>query len=153
MSAVSRPDTSCTRSVPLRCAGEVICAFQPCSGQRLMISSESVAMMTSASNREERTASYTTPINGLPAISRSILRGRRVEARRAGITAIAFIWLLGSSPVIAIPSPDNARNAGGVAEVYLGWHCLTYYPAALRIKSWMYAPGNVPRDDCRTAFL
>ena len=48
-------------------------------------------MQTSASSGEDRTASYTTPINGLPAISRSILRGRRVEARRAGMTAIAFM--------------------------------------------------------------
>src|ERR1700678_668934 len=30
-------------------------------------------------------------MSGLPAISRSILRGKRVDARRAGITAIAFM--------------------------------------------------------------
>ena len=44
---------------------DVICTFQPCSRQTAMISlPESVAMRTSASNCEARTASYTTPISG-----------------------------------------------------------------------------------------
>src|SRR5947207_1293659 len=52
-----------------------------------MISSESVAMITSSGRGEERTALYTRPIRGCPPISRSILRGILVEASRAGITA------------------------------------------------------------------
>src|SRR5271169_2227026 len=62
-------------------------AFQPCRRQASMISSESVAMITSERSGDERTASYTQPTSGLPTISRSILRGRRVDANRAGITA------------------------------------------------------------------
>src|ERR1700689_369337 len=69
-----------------------------------MISSESVATITSASLDAARTAPYTREINISPAISRSILRGRRVEAKRAGITAIVFMIFSRSE------SPSAPRN-------------------------------------------
>jgi hypothetical protein len=39
-------EISCTRSVPERCAAEVMRAAKPCCSQKRMISSESVATMT-----------------------------------------------------------------------------------------------------------
>ena len=86
-----------------------------------MISSESVAITTSASSGDDRTASYTTPISGFPPISRSILRGRRVEARRAGITAMAFMDL----PII----PDRRYFEFKFKAVScLGWYSPMAHP-------------------------
>src|ERR1700722_3709383 len=48
-------------------------------------------MIPSDKRGEETTASYTHPTRGLPSISRSILRGSRVEARRAGMIATVFM--------------------------------------------------------------
>jgi hypothetical protein len=70
---------------------EVMRAFQPWLRQTICISSESVAMITSERSGDKRTASYTQPTSGLPAISRNILRGRRVDATRAGMMAIDFM--------------------------------------------------------------
>src|ERR1700693_4696436 len=56
-----------------------------------MISSESVATMTSSNSGEDRTPSYTRAIRVCPAIWRSIFRGSRGEASRAGMTAMAFM--------------------------------------------------------------
>src|SRR5689334_6780493 len=81
--------TSYTRSVPLRCLSEVICAFHPFACASCKTSSESVAMITSRSSGDFFAASYTRAIICCPAISRSTLRGKRVEARRAGMMAIA----------------------------------------------------------------
>src|SRR5260370_22867160 len=52
-------------------------------------SSGSVASITSWSDGDFLAESYTWPTIGLPAISRSTLRARRVEPRRAGIMAMA----------------------------------------------------------------
>jgi hypothetical protein len=46
-------------------------------------------MITSCNNGDRRAASYTRVIICCPAISRSTLRGSRVEARRAGMMATA----------------------------------------------------------------
>src|SRR5689334_1754241 len=81
--------TSYTRSVPLRCLSEVICAFHPRACANCKTSSESVAMITSRSSGDFFAASYTRAIIGCPAISRSTLRGSRVEASRAGMMAMA----------------------------------------------------------------
>ena len=48
------------------------------------ISVESVATITSANKEQERTALYTRPTSGCPAMSRNIFLGNRVEARRRG---------------------------------------------------------------------
>ena len=50
--------------------------------------------MTSPSNFDWETAVYTRPIIGTPPIGRSALRDNRTDARRAGITAIAFTELI-----------------------------------------------------------
>ena len=55
------------------------------------------------------TASYTQPTSGLPAISRSILRGKRVDARRAGMTAIVFMRRLVSSFPLELASVESAN--------------------------------------------
>src|SRR6266481_3263017 len=96
MSAATDWDISCTRSVPLRCAAEVNSAFHPLRWQTAIISSESVAIITSCSRGEDLTALYTRPIRGWPPISRSILRGILVDARRAGMTATALMGCCGS---------------------------------------------------------
>ena len=100
-----------------------------------MISSESVATKTSASSGEERTASYTTPISGLPAISRSIFRGRRVEARRAGMTAIAFMDVQDLAVSLSrscVRSRDMLQSISGLMR-----RCSTYSAAALRLEHRM----------------
>ena len=66
-------------------------ATKPCCSQNRRISSESVATITWSTNEHRRTPRYTQASNGTPAISRSILRGNRVDARRAGITAMTFM--------------------------------------------------------------
>src|ERR1700694_1896852 len=66
-------------------------ATNPCCSQKRMISSESLATTTWSSAEHRRTPRYTQASKGTPAISRSILRGRRVEASRAGITAMTFM--------------------------------------------------------------
>src|SRR5581483_6449754 len=63
------------------------------------------------SKREELTARYTCSSMVLPAISRSIFRGSRVEARRAGITAIAFINISLGFPHESC-NPEISRVAG-----------------------------------------
>src|SRR6266571_1649710 len=88
-SAAMRCATSYTRSVPLRCLSEVICAFHPRACASCKTSSESVAMSTSRNSGDFFAASYTRAIICCPAISRSTLRGSRVEARRAGMMAMA----------------------------------------------------------------
>src|ERR1041385_158393 len=94
--------TSYTRSVPLRCLSEVICAFHPRACANCITSSESVAMITSRSRGLCFAASYTRAIIGCPTISRSTLRGRRVEASRAGIMATAEN-ALGMIAALALP--------------------------------------------------
>ena len=66
-------------------------ALQECRRQASIISSESVATITSSRREQARTALWTHVTSGRPAISRSILRGRRVDPSRAGITAITFM--------------------------------------------------------------
>src|SRR5579872_5690712 len=91
MSASTESEISRTRSVPLRCVAEVMRAFQPCRRHTCIISSESVATMTSVRSGDERTPSYTRAIKGFPAIWRSIFRGSRVDSSLAGMTAITFM--------------------------------------------------------------
>ncbi len=84
-----------TRSVPLGSSGEVSSTGQPLARQSAAISSASVATTTWSSWGQARAASYTQASMGRPAISRRILRGRRVEARRAGMTPRVLIVVSG----------------------------------------------------------
>src|SRR5438094_10396286 len=94
----ARLATSQTRSVPDGWSADVRIAGTPCRAQAWTTSSASVATNTSARSGERRAASQTWTTRGLPAMSRSTLRGRRVEPRRAGTTPRAVRRRLTSPP-------------------------------------------------------
>src|SRR5262245_12842164 len=75
-----------TRSVPDGWSTEVMTTGMSRRRQTATTSSASVATRTRPRSGARRAASYTHATSGRPAISRSTLRGSRVEARRAGIT-------------------------------------------------------------------
>src|SRR5579863_3523998 len=82
-----RRATSRTRSEPLGQSAEVISTGIPRTLHSAATSSESAATNTGSISRLDAAARHTHSTIGRPAISRSTLRLRRLEARRAGITA------------------------------------------------------------------
>ena len=81
---------SSIRSVPLLWSVRVIIACPPKPVTALKMRSSSVA--TQASGSTFVTCSYTRCITIFPSSMASGLAGKRVEAYRAGIMAMNFIW-------------------------------------------------------------
>ena len=77
--------TSATRSVPLRCFGEVIATSAPNPNAHSAIRRSSVATITVSTPFARAHRSHTCWISGLPAIRCSGFPGRRVDAKRAGM--------------------------------------------------------------------
>src|SRR5580658_9059382 len=77
------------RSVPLRCLRDVKTAFVLNGRSASTIRGSSVATITSRNRFASRARSTTCCTSGLPVALATILPGKRVEEKRAGITAIA----------------------------------------------------------------
>src|ERR1700688_3847653 len=79
--------------------------------------------MTSSNSGDDRTASYTLAIRLCPPIWRSIFRGSRVDASRAGMIAIAF---MPSVSIFCAPVAieDSVRPAFPCNEHQQGASCL-----------------------------